>query len=176
MREWRRRVSIEQNVAAFMVVNDACLEDLCRKNPASFNGLLAVTGIGERKARLYGPAILKALQEFRSGVRAEKREQSSETPSEATIRLLREGRSFEEIAKVRDRRLNTVIDTVADLVEKGRITFDEQWITAQKQALITDAVERLGTERIKTIKDALPEDVTYGEIRLMVSRLKRISG
>ena len=173
MREWRRRISIEQNVAAFMVLHDAGLEDLCRKNPANVNGLLTVTGIGERKARLYGPDILKALQGFRNGARAEKREQSSEAPAEATIRLLNEGHSFEEIAKLRDRRLNTIIDTVAELVERGRLIFDEKWITAQKQGLITAAIGRIGTERIKPIKDALPEDVTYGEIRLMVSKLKR---
>ena len=173
MREWRRRVSVEQNVAAFMVLHDAGLQDLCGKNPTSVHGLLAITGIGERKARLYGPAILKALEAFRSGARAEKREQSSEAPSDATIRLLKEGRSFEEIAKRRDRRLNIVIDTVADLVERGRIEFDDQWITAAKQALITETIGRLGTDRIKTIKDALPDDVTYGEIRLMVSKLKR---
>ncbi len=173
MRDWRRKVSIEENVAAFMVLNDAGLEDLCRKKPGSINGLLTVTGIGERKARLYGPAILKALEAFRSGARAEKREQSSEAPGEATIRLLKEGRSLEEIAKLRDRRLNNIIDTVADLVERRRIDFDERWIPAAKQSLIRKAIERLGTDRVKTIKDALPEDVTYGEIRLMVSKVKR---
>ena len=176
MREWRRRVSVAENVAAFMVLHDAGLEDLCRKIPASVNALLSVTGIGERKARLYGPAILAALQAFRNGARAEKREESSEAPAEATMRLLKEGRSFEEIAKARDRRLNNVIDTVADLVEKGRIVFDDEWITAGKQAAITEAIERLGTARAKPIKEALPEDVTYGEIRLMISKVKRTEG
>lgn len=173
MREWRRRISVEENVAAFMVLHDSGLEDLCRKKPGNTDALLSISGIGERKARLYGPAILNALREFRSGARAVKRENSLESPAEVTIKLLSQGRSFEQIAKIRDRRLNTVVDTVAELVEKGRLEFDEKWIAAEKRIAIEEAIARMGTDRVKPIKDVLPEDVTYGEIRLMVSRWKR---
>ena len=38
--------------------------------PARLRGLLQITGIGERKAELYGRQILDALKRFRGGARA----------------------------------------------------------------------------------------------------------
>src|SRR5205823_3869954 len=109
----------------------------------------------------------------RNGARASQRGDATESPADTTLRLLKEGRTFEEIAHIRERRLNTVIDLVAAMVERGLIEFDENWIAPPRQALIQEAIARLGIEKMKPIKDALPEDVTYGEIRLMVSRFKR---
>ena len=44
-------------------------------------------------------------------------------PAEETIRLLGEGRSFEEIANLRGRQLASVVGLVATLVEKGELQF-----------------------------------------------------
>ena len=40
------------------------LADLCRREPTTFEELLEVTGIGERKAESFGADVLRALQEF----------------------------------------------------------------------------------------------------------------
>ena len=172
LREWRRHVSLRDNVAAFIVMHDSTLEDVCRRLPRNQAELLHVSGIGERKAEKYGPEILAALESFRNGARAEARPEQKVSPAEETMRLLAEGRSFEEIARIRERRLNTVIDLVAELVERGRIPCNENWIAADRRALIEAAAGRTGTERMKPIKDALPEEISYGEIRLVIARLK----
>ncbi len=70
LRQWRREISRRENVPAFMVLHDSGLEDLCRKQPRNAAALLHVIGIGERKARVYGQAILDALERFRQGSRA----------------------------------------------------------------------------------------------------------
>lgn len=173
MREWRRDVSHSENIPAFMVLSDASLEDLCRKSPRDFVGLRQVVGIGDKKLQSYGKPILDALERFRRGARAIKREQAKESPTEETVRLLKEGRNFEEIAAMRERRLGTVIETVANAVEKGIIAFDERWIPAHRLAQIEDAGRRVGLARVKQIKDALPSDFTYDEIRLAMPYLKR---
>lgn len=64
MREWRRGFARERGVPAFMILNDASLADLCRKQPSTLDDLLQVTGIGERKAQSFGKEILNALHEF----------------------------------------------------------------------------------------------------------------
>ncbi len=173
MREWRRELSLSENIPAFMVLHDSGLEDLCRRQPRTLTGLLQVLGIGDRKARLYGQAILDALERFRQGARATEREQYKEAPAEETIRLLNQGRNLHEIAEIRQRRLNTVVDAVADLVEKGRIEFDDRWIAPERLRQIEEAAARVGLGRAKLIKDAVPADVTYGEIRLVLGRLRR---
>ena len=172
MREWRRQVSMRDNIAAFMVLHDSSLQDLCRQQPRTIAELFGVTGIGERKAAGYGGDILDALNAFRNGARVTQREQPKTSPAEETMRLLAEGRGFEEIARIRERRVDTVIDLVADLVERGLIPFDERWVEAGKRAQIEEAIGRVGVARMKSIKDALPEEIKYGEIRLVAAKLK----
>ena len=175
LREWRRGIAVRDNVPAFMVLHDATLEDLCRKLPRTHSELLGVSGIGERKAAALGETVLGALEAFRNGARAAKREESRVSPSEETLRLLGEGRTFEEIAQIRERRLATVIDLVAELVERGRLAFDPKWVEEERRRQIEAALEQLGTDRMKSIKDALPPDITYGEIRLVASARRHSS-
>jgi len=67
LREWRRAAAKQQGVPAFVVLHDTTLDELCRKRPRSLSGLLSVSGIGERKAEMYGPQILDALRKFPGG-------------------------------------------------------------------------------------------------------------
>ena len=173
LREWRREISRREGIPAFMVLHDRGLEELCRKQPRTAAALLHVAGIGEKKAQIYGQTILEALDRFRRGARATEREEPKESPMEETIRLLQEGRSFQEIAGIRQRRLNTIVDSVAELVEKRRIDFNERWIDPERLRQIEEAAARVGVDRVKPIKDAVPKDITYGEIRLVLWRLRR---
>jgi ATP-dependent DNA helicase RecQ len=168
-------VATRDNTPAFMVLHDATLEDLCRKQPRTHSELLHVSGIGERKAVAHGAEILAVLEAYRKGARAETREAPKVSPAEETIRLLREGRTLEQIAQLRERRLGTVVDLVAELVERGRIEFDARWIEQSRREQIEAALQQLGAGRMKTIKDALPPEITYGEIRLIAAKSRRTS-
>jgi ATP-dependent DNA helicase RecQ len=70
MREWRRRISKEMSIAAFIIMHDTSLDSLCRVHPRSLPELRMVSGFGERKTELYGAQILEALAQFRNGARA----------------------------------------------------------------------------------------------------------
>ncbi len=67
LREWRRLAAKERRVAAFVVMHDTSLDDLCRKRPASLDELRGVSGFGERKTEVYGQQILEALRNFQPG-------------------------------------------------------------------------------------------------------------
>ncbi len=172
LREWRRSTAIQQGTAVTMILQDASLEDICRKLPKRRRELLNITGIGERKAELYGSAILRALEQFRKGQRAGKREDTAESPADETIRLLQAGRSFEEIANIRERQPRTIVETVAELVEKGRVPFDDRWVREEHRKLIEETAVRVGLSRLRPIKDALPEAIDWSEIRLVLSKLR----
>ncbi len=70
LREWRRTTAKEQGVPAFVVLHDTTLEEICRRRPSSIADLMNITGIGERKAEVYGRGILAALERYREGARA----------------------------------------------------------------------------------------------------------
>ena len=168
-KEWRRRTAERAQVPAYIVLSDAALADLCRKQPSNLRELLAVTGIGERKAEQYGSEIFATLEAYRKGVRAEARETAQVSPAEETILMLAEGRSFEEIAKARGRQVATVVNMVADLVEKGRLDYRVEWVGEESHRRIEEVVRRLGAQCLKPLREALPAEITYEQIRLVVA-------
>jgi ATP-dependent DNA helicase RecQ len=175
LREWRRAKAKEQGVPAFVVLHDTSLDEICRQNPSSIAELLNITGIGERKAQTYGQDILAALRNYREGARAAAPAQKRTAPALETLQLLKQGKSFTEIADIRGRQVATVLNAVAGLVEKGELEFSPAWIDRNKLAVIEAACARVGLDqldRLRPVKDALPPEITYDEIRLVVARLR----
>jgi ATP-dependent DNA helicase RecQ len=179
MREWRRTTAKEQGTPAYVVLHDTSLDEICRTRPASIAELLSITGIGERKAALYGQEILSALKQYREGARATASPEKKTAPALETLQLLNQGKSFEEIAQIRGRQVGTVVNAVAGLVERGDAEFRAEWIDRNKLAVIEAACARMSVrdlDRLKTLKDVLPPGTTYDEIRLVVARVRRERG
>ena len=176
MREWRRNMARAQGSPAFVVMHDTTLEEVCRKQPSSIPELLRISGFGERKAQMYGPQILAALEKFRQGERASAAAKPVSRPAAATKRLLEEGHSFAEIAAIRGRQISTIINLVAELVEGGELEFKPGWVAAQKQQEIEAACARLGTAALRPIKDAVSAEINYEEIRLVAARMRWEAG
>jgi ATP-dependent DNA helicase RecQ len=174
LREWRRKTANEQNVPAYVVMHDTTLDGICRARPGSIGALLQITGIGERKAELYGRQIIEALKQFRAGARAAAPDKKI-TPSEETIQLIEEGKTLDEIATIRGRRRSTIVSMVSDLVERGLVEFRQAWVEQDRQEKI-EAAAIVGLETLTPIKEALPPDFTFDEIRLVVANLRRRNG
>ena len=176
MRDWRRKAAREHNMPAFVVLHDTTLEEICRMKPESIARLKTITGIGERKAQMYGQEILSALRRYREGARASASPEKKSAPAIETLQLLAQGKTLNEIAKIRGRQLATVINAVADLVEKGTTQFRSEWVDSNKRSVIEAACARIGVdkvEKLKPLKDALPPEITYEEIRLVLAHLRR---
>ena len=172
LREWRRTLARERKIPAYIILHDSVLEELCRRRPASFRELQQIPGIGERKADVYGADILQALRTFGQGARARQMSSKEPSPAEQTLRLLNQGLSFEEIARARARQVSTIVSTVASLIETGQVKLDPKWVTPYAQPQIEEACERLGLEKLKAVKDALPPIISYEDIRLVVAHLR----
>jgi ATP-dependent DNA helicase RecQ len=173
LRDWRRTVAKERAISAFVILHDSTLLEICRRKPKAIGDLLQITGIGERKAQVYGQDLLDALSRFRNGARAAASPEKKTPPAAETLRLLAEGKSFEEIAQIRGRQIGTVVNGVATLVEQGQLEFRAEWIDRNRLPVIEAACAQLGTEKLKNLKDALPPEITYDEIRLVVARFRR---
>jgi ATP-dependent DNA helicase RecQ len=173
LREWRRTAAKERGVPAYLILHDTTLEEFCRERPKSLSKLRDITGIGERKAEAIGQELLDALARFDDGARAGPTPEKKTASAAETLRLLAEGKSFEEIAELRGRQLSTVINAVAGLVERGALEFQDSWVDRTRQSVIEAACARLGIEWLKPLKDSLPPEITYDEIRLVVAHLRR---
>jgi ATP-dependent DNA helicase RecQ len=122
---------------------------------------------------MYGEEILEVFRRFAKGERASKEWHARPSnPSLETKELLEKGHSFEEIAQIRGRKVSSVVVMVADLIEKGETEFKAQWVDAAKYKEIQEVSARVGMEWLKPIRDALPEEISYDEIRLVVADLR----
>ena len=173
LREWRRGAAKQDKIASFVVMHDSSLDEICRQRPASLAEIRGVSGFGERKTERYGQQILHALAEFNEW-RACQRAYGSESRSQPKkpSACWAKGTRFLKIANLRGRQLGSVVGLIANLVEKGELQFQPEWVDEAKLVSIEEACARLGTESLKPLKDALPPDITYEEIRLVVARLR----
>jgi ATP-dependent DNA helicase RecQ len=173
LREWRRTVAKENGTPAFIVLHDATLESICRVRPETPAQLLQVSGMGEKKIELYGDGILAVLSRFKAGERANNDWQAQpSSPVQETLQLLTEGLTFDQIAQRRGRKVSTIVALIGSLVEKGDIQFQPSWLSPDSYAKIEAATARLGLDLLRPIKDSLPEEISFEEIRLVVSHLR----
>jgi uncharacterized protein YpbB len=62
---------------------------------------------------------------------------------------------------------------VADLVEKRRIAYRVEWVGEEEHELIAEAVANLGAQWLKPLREALPERISYDQIRLVVAFIRQ---
>jgi ATP-dependent DNA helicase RecQ len=176
MRNWRREISQRHHVPAFVVMYDTTLEALCAARPTSVAELRRVPGFGDRKTELYGAEILRALRSYGQGMPSPPPRRFRAPLSKAareTRRLLAQGHNIEKVAALRGCRPAAVVNLVTQMLDSGDIEFQKDWIPAAERTRIEEACRRLGMERLRTIKDSLPADITYDQIRLVMAHLRR---
>jgi ATP-dependent DNA helicase RecQ len=62
LRAWRRQVSTDKHLPAYIVLHDTTIDDICRLQPRTEYELLQCSGIGKRKAETYGADILAIVK------------------------------------------------------------------------------------------------------------------
>jgi ATP-dependent DNA helicase RecQ len=172
LREWRRTTAKEQGLPAYVILHDLTLENICRNRPSSLEKLREVSGIGEMKLERYGAQILDAIGDIKQHGDSSELVSPDGDSAEVTANLLKQGRSFEEIARVRGLKVGTIVATAAQLIESGELSFRPEWVKEEKRAMISARCLDLGLDRLRPIKDALAAEITYDEIRLMVAKLR----
>ncbi len=63
LRELRKSIADSEDIAPFIVFNDATLSELARVQPANSTQMLAISGIGDVKLSRYGQAFMEVIKE-----------------------------------------------------------------------------------------------------------------
>jgi len=92
---------------------------------------------------------------------------------EQTYALYKQGLGVAEIAERRNLKPLTIEEHLAALIEEGREINLSDLVDDRDRALIEDAAAKCGLERLRPIKDELPERIGYDSIRFVVADLKR---
>lgn len=185
LRRLRLAVAQREKLPPYMIFADSTLREMAQSQPMDSKDLIHVNGVGERKLEKYGEEFLQEIHRFveerggteEQGGRVPAAESGDEKTASHLITLKQylAGNSLEEIA--RNRKLS-VITLQRHLERCATEGYDVPWddfIPEGQEALVLEAVRQVGAERLKPIKEALPEEVGYFTIRAVLCKQKKIS-
>ncbi|WP_069998661.1 DNA helicase RecQ [Cellulosilyticum sp. I15G10I2] len=189
LRQVRAQIAKEHQVQPFMIFPDTTLKDMCKKYPSNKEKMLQVTGVGEHKLEKYGDLFIEAIVSYMSennileqDIESLEQEiskaskQTTKTGSKdshkQTYTLYKEGMNISEIAKERNLTPMTVENHLLKCFEEGLDLDYGEFIPAPYEEQIAAAIEKCGTELLKPIKEALPEEVSYTAIKFALCKYK----
>jgi len=89
-----------------------------------------------------------------------------------TFELYNRGLSLEEIAKERELTTNTIVQHLCYLIEKKLPVKIDRIVSKEKQQKILKAFKKQGDHKLKPLKEALGDEISYDEIKLTLSQAK----
>jgi ATP-dependent DNA helicase RecQ len=184
LRAVRKRIADSEKVPPFVIFSDATLKDMCVKVPKTSEAFLQVSGVGQNKLQKYGDEFLAAIQAFCESNADYKSEMvTEEKPKKATkkatgdshletLSMHQSGLSIEEIAEKRELAVSTVENHLLQCAQQKMDVDFTKIIPAEFVSQLEQAVEEAGREKLKPIKELLPENVSYFMIKgfLMMSK------
>jgi ATP-dependent DNA helicase RecQ len=182
LREVRKQIAETEKVPPFVIFSDAALTDMCAKLPKSTEEFLQVSGVGELKLKKYG---LEFIQAIRSYCENNPDYQSELMPVEKvikkpakkagvsdslleTLKLHQRNFSIQEIAEQRDLAVSTVESHLLQCAQQSLDVDLSKHIPVEYMALLENALAEAGRDRLKPIKELLPEEVSYFMIKAYV--------
>ncbi|GHI00655.1 DNA helicase RecQ [Neobacillus kokaensis] len=177
LREVRKQIAARENVPPFVIFSDAALTDMCAKLPKTNEEFLQVSGVGEHKLQKYGLEFIQAVRAFiedhpdyRTELEAEPA--ATKKPAKAvgdshleTLSLHQNGLSINEIVEKRNLAINTVENHLLQCARDGLAVDFSKLVPDTYLPLLEKAVDEGGRERLKPIKELLPEEVSYFMIK-----------
>ena len=187
LKKLRNQIAHEENVPAYLILSDSSLLDLSTYLPLTKNDLPQISGFGAFKIEKYGAPFLELVQDFcnannlvskielKQPKKTKKvsapRERASDT-KRISLELYNRDRSIADIAAERQLAVTTVETHLSYYITTGELNIND-FVPYDKQELIEPAVTKYGRLSLKLLKDNLPEEISYGEIRMMVAHLSR---
>jgi len=86
-----------------------------------------------------------------------------------TYELYEQGLSIDEMAQARNLKPGTIVQHLCFLLAHGKNIDIAKFVDLKKQKLIQKTARQVGTDTLTPIKEALGEDVTWNEIRLVLT-------
>lgn len=189
LRTIRTQLAEEENVPPYVIFSDASLSEMAGYFPQSLMDLRKISGVGDFKLEKYGSSFLAPIVSYckqntiesQIHLKQPKAEPKVVTRSKlfqigstykTTFDLFKKGSSIEEIATIRGFAIDTILNHLCEFISAGDLEASEV-VTPEKFTTIKNVIEELGANALKPIKEILPEEYTYSEIRCVVVEWKR---
>lgn len=193
---WRAERADELDVEVYRIVPTMALKAIAKEQPVTLRELKAIKGMGDKRVKQFGAEILDIILrsigqqgihletleapepslEEPENATDESKEESPKEPKistyEITKNMIEEGLSPEQIAKKRGLKISTIYGHLAKFIEQD--LYDaQQFVSEAHYNTIRDYFESTEDPSIGAAKDVLGDEFDFGEIRMVLTELKR---
>ena len=196
LRSLRLEIARELEVPAFVVFNDATLNDMAQRVPRNREEFGRISGVGSVKLQQFGDKFLAEIEQFlranpdpikeepspdsdhsrASEKRAVRREGSTYSQ---TRELLNQGMSASQVAHRRGLSVGTIVSHVEMMVANGiDVDLEPSLPRTDRKVVIEAAFDQAGgTEaKLSTVYENVGDDITYEDIRIVRAHLTQSNG
>ena len=179
----RMKVANENSIAPFIVFSDVSLKQMSTFYPTNAESMLKIEGVGLNKLVKYGNKFIETISDYvsKNNIKVSNLAKPQKTKTQKqdtrliTYEMYTNGMSIEDIVNERGLTRISIENHLIDCLEKGMDLNLTKYVHTEFKTEIEKAINDIGIEKLKPIKEALPEEVSYFDIRyyIAVSKLKR---
>lgn len=173
LRELRKRIADAQSVPPYVIFADSSLKLMAQLKPQNLEDFGKISGVGKYKLEQYGDLFISEIRSF-----SQEQKLPVAVPSPhymTTLQLHQQGLSVEQIAEKRGFTVSTITNHFSELIEMKQPVNLDKLVVPDKQEIILKAIQKLGAESLKPLKENLGDNYSYDEIKLVRAWWRRES-
>ncbi len=164
LRMLRKQLAEKEGVPAYLIFTDKVLQELVEHKPTTLQEVSEISGIGVAKLAKYGKLLVNHIRKELG------KKRSTGESYEDTLVLLNQGLTIEEIALYRHLKEITIYSHLAHLIQHGRVSQWQQFVSAEEVQEVTQAWLQNGRpNELKPLYVALEGAISYGKIRIALA-------
>jgi len=197
LKNLRRQISTREKIPPYVVFHDVTLNEICSLFPTNKLSLKKIKGIGDAKFEKYGEVILGIVNDYvkernltvqhseeeeeskvslniKKVNRNSKRRVNSEKVKShiVTYDMFVKGNTLGDIAKERGVSLLTIQEHIFQCYLCGLHIDLDIFIPKEYEETILKVIKAIGAEKLKPIKEALPDCIDYMAIKAVLCKYK----
>ena len=184
LRKLRADIARAEGKPPYTIFSDKTLQEMARYLPTNSESIFEISGVGEKKYEKYGIKFLKVIKEIKGDtspievreiikkkVKA-KKANTKDSTHRISYQLFLDGKSVEEIATERGSKFDTVLNHLFKCMDEGLEVDLSRIVDNNKKKTILTAIEKVGGTMLRPIKDELPSNIEYYQIKVVLKELK----
>lgn len=177
LKNLRSNIANNINVPPFIIFSDTSLKEMCIYYPKTETEFSNIIGVGTNKLKKYGQYFIDTIKSYSENneLKSYTKKSNNEKIDTKIIsyNLYTNGKSIDEIANERNLTRQTIEGHLVKCFEIGMPINLEKEIQTQYEKVICDAINKVGIEKLRAIKDIVPNQVTYLDIRYYIAKLNQ---
>lgn len=178
LRRLRLQIAREEEVPPYVVFSDRALQEMAVYFPQTQQEFAKINGVGPIKWVKYGEKFLEEIRNH-GGVKNVLVGERASVPlqrrnsTEETLSLYQQGHNLEQIMHKRQLAKSTILTHLEEAIQQGADLDISPLVSPEKQSMIKKVIAEAGADRLAPLKEKLPVEISYEEIRLVCAFFRR---